>query len=296
MTFSQFVKENNLKMTYINTGRHRQRKLKRFLVKFFNENSTSPQKSIRYTQIFGICTIPGFVALCLAGYCAMNVENTKYALIGNLILFAINNVIFLCGKVHGKNEPINIATPKKKEKIEKIPIKNIIVYSLVGALFFGFLLFFMLGISSISRSNQGQTHYKSAISIQSELITILGEKGYETANVPTTYWSIDESKLEHIAAGEKENSKFEFYGYSDSETVDLVYNQIVYLTAPELDNSKREECETALSDKSKMFTVVADGIYYLVMYRNDTVVYAYSENSLSEINEILVEIGYLDKQ
>lgn len=295
MTFSEFLKENNPKMAYINTGRRRRRKLKRLLLEFFNKNSTSPQKSIRYTQAFGACTFLGFVALCLAGYCAMNVKNSKYALVGNIALLVINLAIFLCGKVRAKGQIGDILPPEKNETSAKVPMKNIIVYSLVGALFFGFLLFFMLGISGIFRSNQDRTYYKSAISIQSELITILGEKGYETANVPTTYWTLDESKLEHIAAGVKDGSKFEFYGYSDGETVDLVYNQIVYLTAPELENFEREKCETVLSDKSKMFTSALDGIYYLVMYRNDTVVYAYSENTLSEINAILAEIGYLDK-
>lgn len=42
-----------------------------------------------------------------------------------------------------------------------------------------------------------------------------------------------------------------------------------------------------------MFTAVIDRIYYLVVYQNDTVIYAYSQDDLSEINEILTEIGYL---
>lgn len=108
-----------------------------------------------------------------------------------------------------------------------------------------------------------------------------------------SFWDIDEDKLLHVAAGLKGNSKFEFYGYSDDETVDLVYEQIVYQTAPDLEPSERESYETSLSDGNKMFTIVMDGVHYLVMYRNDTVIYAYSSNSLDEINEILADIGYL---
>lgn len=81
--------------------------------------------------------------------------------------------------------------------------------------------------------------------------------------------------------------------YSDDETVDLVYNQIVHLTAPELENVERENYETNLPDGNRIFTISIDGVYYLVMYRNDTVIYAYSPDSLNEIKEILTGIGYL---
>ena len=72
-----------------------------------------------------------------------------------------------------------------------------------------------------------------------------------------------------------------------------MYNQIVYQTAPDLEPSQHESYETTLSDGNKMFTIVIDGVHYLVMYRNDTVIYAYSSDSLDEINEILADIGYL---
>ena len=72
-----------------------------------------------------------------------------------------------------------------------------------------------------------------------------------------------------------------------------MYNQIVYQTAPDLEPSERESYETTLSDGNKMFTIVIDGVHYLVMYRNDTLIYAYSSDSLDEINEFLADIGYL---
>lgn len=298
MTFKEFLETTSSERLSPDIGRHRFRKRQRFFINFFKEHSSDPQKSIRLLWTFGICTLPGLAALNLAGYAAMHIDKLKYAFIGNLILVAINIALVIWGKIYRKNNPLDDVTAEKlnakriqeKEYGGKKRAKSILVYSLVGAFFLGILLFFMMGISGIS---QYQQYQQTAISIHSDLITLLNEKGYETANIPTTYWEIDENKLLHVAAGVKGDSKFEFYGYSDDETVDLVYNQIVYLTAPELENSERENHETHLPDGNKMFTIVIDGVYYLVMYRNDTVIYAYSPDSLNEINEILTGIGYL---
>lgn len=301
MTFKEFLETTSSKTLSLNTGRRTLRKRQRFLTRFFKEKSFDPQKSIRLLWTFGICTLPGLAALCLAEYAAMHIDKLKYAFIGNLILVAINIGLVIWGKFYRKNHPLDDVTAerlnakrmKEKEYGRKNRAKSIIVYSLVGAFFLGILLFFMVGISSILQSRQHQQSQQSAILVHAELITLLNEKGYETANIPTTYWEIDENKLLHVAAGVKGDSKFEFYGYSDDETVDLVYDQIVYLIAPELENSKRESHETILPDGNKMFTIGIDGVYYLVMYRNDTVIYAYSPDSLNEINEILIGIGYL---
>lgn len=97
----------------------------------------------------------------------------------------------------------------------------------------------------------------------------------------------------NVTAGIKGDSKFEFYDYSDNESIDLVYSQIVNDIAPDIENSERESHETYMPDGNKMFTIVINGVFYLVMYKNDTLVYAYSPESLDEINEILIRIGYL---
>lgn len=300
MTLGEFVEKNYFKTVHIR--RHRQRKLWKILTEFFYKNSSDPEKSLRFTKTFGLCTLLGLASLSLAVYCAIDKRHLKYAFIGNIILLALNVVIVIWGEIYRKNNSVKISTEenfrKKRKYVGKKNLKNIIVYSLVGVFLLSILLFFMMGITSIFNSNQNsnKSSYRSAISIQSDLITMLSEKGFETANVPTTYWEIDENKLEHVAAGVKGNSKFEFYGYSDSETVDSVYNRIVYLTAPEMEISERENHETSLSDGNKVFTAVVDNVYYLVMYRNDTVIYAYSHGSLNEINDILTKIGYLEKK
>lgn len=122
---------------------------------------------------------------------------------------------------------------------------------------------------------------------------ILQEKGYETADVSLSYGRIDRNKLTQAIAEAKGGSRVECYRYADDKTVDLVYNQISYETAPDLEPRARESHETALSGGGKMFTIVADGVYYLVLFRGDTLIYACSPDSLTEINEILAETGYL---
>ena len=274
MTFKEFLETTSHVSPSV--GRHRFSKRQRFFIKFFKEHSTEPQRSIRLLWAFGICTLPSLVALYLAEYAAIHVDKLKYAFIGNLILVVINMALVIWSKIYRNN-----------------PIKSIAVYVVVGAFFLGILFFLMTGISGISQPQQHLPSQQTAILNHSELIALLNEKGYETANIPTTYWEINESKLLNVAAGVKGDSKFEFYEYSDDETVDLVYNQIVYLTAPELENVERENYETTLSDGNRVFTILIDDVYYLVMYRNDTVVYAYSPDSLNEIKEILTGIGYL---
>lgn len=293
MTFGTFVKKVQPQMLYINNRRNR-RRVKRILVGFFYENSSNPQKSIRLSRMFSFCKLPGRVALILAIYSAMGLTNIKYAFIGNIILAVVNIAILICGIIYRRKNPIDEMLVEKINSSKNVhnrknKIKNIVVYSIIEAVLVGVFLFFMMGILGISHSDQNQ----SAISIRADLITILNEKDYETSNIPTTYWELDENKLEHIAAGVKGNSKFEFYGYSDDETVDLVYNQIIYYTVGEMENTEIASHETTLPNGNKMFTAKNDGVYYLVMYQNDTVIYAYSPDSLNEINEILTEIGYL---
>ena len=232
----------------------------------------------------------------------MRIDQLDSVLIGDFILVVINVALVVWGRIYRRNHPVDeiVAEKLHAKRIHetkdgrKNRTKNIIIYVIVGVFFLGMLLFFMSGISGLSSSQQYQPSQQSAISIHADLITLLNEKGYETANIPTTYWEIDEHKLLHVAAGVKGNSKFEFYGYSDAETVDLVYNQIVHLTVPELENAELERHETTLPGGNKIFTISIDGINYLVMYRSDTVIYAYSPDSLNEINDILTNIGYLN--
>ena len=128
---------------------------------------------------------------------------------------------------------------------------------------------------------------------QSDVNTVLIEQGFETANIPTTYWFYDENKLTNVCAGIKDDTKFEFYEYTDGETTDGVYHSISYAVAQDMEFDERVQHETELPDGNKIFTVKIGGVYHLVMYQDNTVVYAYSPKSIDEINDILARIGYL---
>ena len=295
MTFKEFLNfTSDVNLPSASAPRGLQKR-QRFLVAFFREKSSDPKKSIRLLWTFGVCTLPGAAALALAVYCARDPEHLKYAFIGNLILVLINIVLVIWGRIYRKNHPLDEAMAEKleakhskeKEEGKKNRRKNIIVYSLVGAFFFGILLFFMflyIGYSNHSGSN--------SIS-RDEAAVVLNGRGYETYEIPVTYWELDENKLMYVCAGVKGEDKFEFYEYSDDETTDLVYNQISYRISPDMEPSEREKHETVLPGGNKMFTAVVDGVYHLVMYQGNTVVYAYSPDSLDEINDILIQIGYL---
>lgn len=306
MTFKEFLSFTS----EINLGggspRRRIQKRKRFFAAFFREKSSDPQESLRLLWRFGICTLPGAAAMALAVYSALNPENLKYAFIGNLILVFINAILVISGKIYRKNHPLDeilaerLEEKRSRETAEgrKKRRKNMIVYSFVGALFFGVLLFFMLLIADVSTTRigthglSGKPNYSNSISSE-DITAVLNEKGYKIAEVPVTYWDIDENKLMNVCAGVKGDSKFEYYKYNDGETTDLVYNQISYNISPDMEPSERESHETELSDGHKMFTAAVDGVYYLVLYQGNTLIYAYSPESLDDINDILIQLGYL---
>lgn len=309
MTFKEFLtftSDVNLEGA---SPQHRMRKRQRFLVAFFREKSSDPKKSIRLLWTFGICTLPGAAALTLAVYCARDLEHLKYAFIGNLLLVLINIIIVISGKIYRKKHPLDEAMAEKleakhskeKEEGKKNRRKNIIVYSLVGAFFFGILLFFMLLIARVDFTHigthglSGKPTYSNSIS-REDVDAVLKEKGYETAEIPVTYWDIDENKLMYVCAGVKGDSKFEYYEYNNGETVDHVYNQISYNISPDMEPAERKKHETELSNGNKMFTIAVDGVYYLVLYQGHTLIYAYSPESLDEINDILIQLGYLSSQ
>ena len=134
----------------------------------------------------------------------------QYAFIGNLILVLVNIALVIWGKYYRKNQPIDGEIAKKlkakyskeKEEGKKRRVKNIVIYSIVGAVFLGILLFFMLLIAGASASN-------NSIS-QEDVAIVLNERGYQTAEVPVTYWDIEENSLMYVCAGVKGENKLEF--------------------------------------------------------------------------------------
>lgn len=283
--------------TVFPSGRAGLRRRRRFLTRFFREKSSQPEKSIRLLWAFGYCTLPGLAALLLAQYAAASGNENKltYALIGDLLLLLFNIALACVGRVYRKKHPLDEALRAKraqeKQAGRKRRARNIIVYSIVGAFFFAILLAFHLGIAGVSSAR------RAGMEIHSEDVkTVLAEKGFETENIPVTYWFYDENRLMYVCAGVKGESKFEFYEYTGDGMTDGVYDRIVQDIAPDMDPAQRESHETPLPGGRRMFSAITDGAYRLVLYQGGTLVYAYSPESLEEINDILFELGYLKER
>ncbi len=180
-----------------------------------------------------------------------------------------------------------------------VSLKNII--SIIGCILIaGVIVLF----GYLSKNNLTFPFFKSSQSavVQTaapnfyDVHSILYEKGFETANIPTTYWFIDENKLENVCAGVKDDTKFEFYEYTDSETVDLVFNQISYDLSKDMEPDERDQHITELPDGYKIFTYTENGMDYVVMYKENTLIYAYAPQTSSQVQDILIMLGYLEKE
>lgn len=312
MTFREFLNHLQDKVPSIpgsTLGRQRAMAERRSIIlSYLLETSSNPTRT--RTLFKGYCygVIPGFLALSLmsyTGFAVRNADQTPTAFIGNLLLLTINAALFVIGKIYKSKNPLDMRAEekleqkRKKERREnsKNRIKNTIVYTMVGAFFLAVLLFFGLGMAGIIQvpqaiSKNPQTSITQTIDFH-DVNTVLVEKGFETANIPTTFWSYHENKLENVCAGVKSNSKFEYYEYTDNEAASLVYDEIMYDLISDEKANEQDKQETSLSHGGKMFTAVENGVDSLVLFQNNTVVYAHSPENLDEIREILTELGYL---
>lgn len=139
MTFYEFISKTRKNHISFHT-RHR---LKR-IIHFFEKYSSNPKKSLRFLWLFQIATLTGVLALNLAFYVAINPKKSQYIFCINIILFLINSLFFIVGKIYQK---------KHHNKIKKTySLKSIIVYLFVGLFFFLILFFFMIQVSLLSSS------------------------------------------------------------------------------------------------------------------------------------------------
>ena len=272
-------------------------KRQRFLVRFFQENSADPSQPVRLLRTFGICTLPGLAALALALYAARNADGGTVAFIGNLALLLVNIALAYARGIYKKRHPLDEKTAEmllakrgeERKGGRKTRRRNWVVYTLAGAFFIAVLLGFHLTVAGVPGVQpKGIGHQ--------DVNTVLNERGFETANTPTTFWFYDENKLENVCAGVKGGARFEFYEYMDGESTDLVYNSIMTGVAQDMEPDERAQHETVLPGGNKMFAAAAGGVYHLVLYQGNTVVYACSPGTLTEINDILFAIGYLKEK
>ena len=76
-----------------------------------------------------------------------------------------------------------------------------------------------------------------------EVRELLEQRGFDTVDMPTSYWFFDENKLMYVASGKKDTSKIEFYEYRDDKTTDGVYNRISYDFNQNLESKDRAKYE-----------------------------------------------------
>lgn len=228
-----------------------------------------------------------------------------YLFAGNLLLTLLNGALLYGGRIYRRNHPLDVQTAqiieskrqKEKEQGRKSRKKNMVVYSLVGAFFLSILIGFHLGLASLLSGQNGSDGQKRggrafAVGVQ-DVIAVLREEGFETANVPTTYWFYEEDKLANVAAGVKGRMGFEFYEYTDRQNTDGVYNRISYDLAQDMEFSRRAEHETPLPGGGRLFSITQNGVCHFAAYQDNTAVYAYAPVSSRKIIEgILQKIGY----
>ncbi len=265
---------------------------------FIHEHSTNPKESFRLLKLANYCAFFGFAGVLLATYAEISHSSHKVSvtLICDAVLVLINLGIFTAGRIYNSRHPLDgklaeqlrVKLEAEKSERNKAYIKSII--------FFVAFLCFMGGIVYFVGSkppNNSKQNVSSAFYINIETVrNVLNSKGYETYEIPVTYWEYNEDKLMNVCAGVKDGSKFEFYDYADSNTVDGVYNRIVYNLTADREHADRDAHLVEVPDGGKRFHAIIDGVHQLCIYREDVLIYAYSADGLDEINEILREIGF----
>ncbi len=272
------------------SGHHTRHKRQRYLVEFFQHNSSDPQASLALLHRFMLSSFLGLAALILAQWAALSPKHAAIVLLCDLILAAVNVWLFLMGRAYRRSHPLGeeLAQALAQERSDSHRGRNILVYTLIGAVFFGFLAFFHLSLASASARGKAE--------VDSETVyRVLEENGYKTEGIPVTYWYLEENNLMYVCAGVSEGSKFEFYSYSNPQSAESVYAAIKEELFPDWNEAQMDDAETVFSDGAKLLSGIRDGVYQFAVIQGKTVVCATSSNSPDQIRDILSELGYLGR-
>jgi hypothetical protein len=290
---------------YARSGRRNRRN--RIIFAYLSEKSSDPPKTKRLFQCYLYSTLPGLAALILAEYTAISqhADKTRIAFWGNIILVIINLVLLIAGKIYRKNNPLDEETTEMLEQARARErekggrkVRNIIAYTLLGGVFLTILIGFNLTLADITGAPKQATNRPGgnishmAVPDSERVRTVLTDRNFETAEIPVSYWFIEEDKLMYVAAGAKDDIKFEFYDYDGTETAAGVFNQIIERISIGLPSAERDQNIAELPG-GKMFAMTENGIYSVVIYKGNTVIYAYSPETSSETKDILIELGYI---
>ncbi len=279
---------------------------KRLILTYLLE--TSPDSLKTKKLFYGYCysTIPGLLALVLGGfgaYSSQSPEKFHIVLACDLLLLIFNIALACAGRIYRKRNPLDRETEEileqKRREAEaggNSPVKAVIGYTIFGCLFLGALLFFYLGAAGILQGPEKASGELQVGAVETAdfytVHSVLAKRGFETANIPTTYWALDEDKLVNVVSGRKDDMAFEFYEYTDGDTTETVFDRIVSDVSGESEPQEGKKQESALEGGGKIYTATEKGTFTVVLYKENTVVYAHSPEKSEEIQTILAELGY----
>lgn len=297
MTFWEFIQKGQDRVPMATSHRHSRSRRNRAILAVLLETSEDREETLRLFKRYCYSTLPAFLTFIPSLIPGMW-ENWQVFLVWDVVLFLAGLVIKAQGKGYRKKHRLD---PLQEEKLEArqrqqnktfLTGKSLVVYGLVGLFFLVMFVVIVTGGGQLFRMGGSQ---RSVAPDFYDVHTAVTEAGFETANIPTTYWMYEEQKLGNVVSGIKGEAAFEYYEYSDDETVDLVYNQICYDIDPEVTDQKREEWSQALPNGGERFTLTQDGVTYDVLYWGNTVVYAHAPEGSEEITDLLVDLHYIQE-
>ena len=305
MTFWEFVQKGEGRVPTATSSRHSRSRRNRAILSLLMETSRDQEETLRLFKRYCYSTLPAFLAF-LPSLIPGLWGNWWISLGWDVALFLAGLVIKAQGRGYREKHRLD---PLQEEELEArqrrqnktfLTKKSLVVYGLVGLFFLGMFVVIATGGGQVFKMNgsiQWEAPPTSPLSVAPDfhdVHTVVTEAGFETANIPTTYWMYDEKKLQNVVSGLKGEAAFEFYEYTDDETVDLVYNQICSDISPLLTSLAREEWSKPLAYGGEKFMLIQDGVTYYVLYWGNTVVYAHAPEGSEEITDLLVKLRYIE--
>lgn len=296
MTFWEFFQKGQDRVPTATSHHHSRNRRNAAILSLLLETSRDREETLRLFKRYCYSTSPAFLTFVPSLIPGMW-GNWWVSLGWNVILFLAGLVIKAQGKGYREKHRLD---PLQEEELEArqrrqnktfLTKKSLVVYGLVGLYFLGLFVVIITGGGQIFRAGDNQQRVAPDFY---DVHTVVTEAGFETANIPTTYWMYEEKKLGNVVSGLKDGAGFEYYEYYDDETVDLVYNQICSDIAPEMTDQPREEWSQSLPDGGERCTLTRDGVTYDVLYWGNTVVYAHAPEGSEEITDLLVKLRYIE--
>lgn len=297
LTFWEFVQKGQDRVPMATSHHLSRSRRNRAVLALLMETSSDPEETQRLFRRYCYSTLPGFLAFVPSLIPGMW-GNWKIFLVWDVVLFLAGLVIKAQGRGYQRKHRLD---PLQEEKLEArqrrqnktfLTGKSLVVYGLFGVFFLGMFVVIVTGGGQMFSIWSNQQNVAPDFYDVHEAVS---DAGFETANIPTTYWRYEEQKLGNVVSGLKDGAGFEYYEYYDDETVDLVYNQICSDIAPEMTAQPREEWSQSLPNGGERCTLTRDGVTYDVLYWGNTVVYAYAPEGSEESTDLLVELHYIQE-